>query len=158
MDRQLFMKQVGCCLVIVAMLAGVAWADPTGTANLAQILNPSTHDTTTSLSRQRTFLTTDSIAFEALYYDPNPFCAGINPASTLLLLISQEGRLLFSFPASAFNTTIGTRYRALFRSFASAGGIPLPPGTYRFTCLVTDCTGTFQVVLPDAPTFSIFAP
>lgn len=151
-------KQIGLCLVVMAALAEVARADPFGKADLPQIVNPSTHDTTNFPSQQRTFLTTDSIAFEALYYDPNFFCSGVAPASADLLLFNSEGKLLSSFPISTSDTTQGTRYRRLFKSFPSVAAIPLSPGTYRYTFLVSDCTKTFQIVLPDSPTFTVFAP
>jgi hypothetical protein len=158
MDRKRWMKRVGFSLVIVVLLAGSAWADPTGSANVAQIMEGFTHTGTPSLSRQRTFLTTDSIIFEAIYYDPNPACVGLAPASTQLLVFNLEGRLILAFPASAFATSLGTKYRALFKDFASVASIPLGPGVFRWTYLVTDCTGAFQIALPDVPTFSVFAP
>lgn len=158
MDRKRLLKRVGFCLVIVSMLAGTAWADPTGSANVAQIMEGFTHTGTPSLSRQRTFLTTDSIVFEAIYYDANPACSGLAPASTQLLVFNLEGRLILAFPASAFATSLGAKYRALFKDFASVASIPLGPGAFRWTYLVTDCTGAFQMALPDVPTFSVFAP
>jgi len=40
MDRALWMKQIGfgfVVVVVLAMLAGPAWADPTGDANVSQV-------------------------------------------------------------------------------------------------------------------------
>jgi len=40
MKRTWWMTQAGCGIVVVvavAMLAGVAWADPTGDANVSQV-------------------------------------------------------------------------------------------------------------------------
>ena len=63
MKRGRWMRQIGLLLAVVTMSAGPAWADPSGTADVPQILDPSTLD---GLSHQRTFRTTDgNIGFEA---------------------------------------------------------------------------------------------
>jgi hypothetical protein len=82
------MKQIGLCLVAGAMLAGVAWADPEGTANVSQIVNAQTFR---GISEQRTFRTTDgNIIFTANYYDSDNDCAGVNPVIIQLRVFNRK--------------------------------------------------------------------
>ncbi len=155
---RLWITRMALCFAIVAILAGVAWADPIGTANRPQIMNGFTHAGAPSVSIQRTFRTIDSIAFEATYYDSNAACSGAAPTSIALLILDLEGRLLVSSPALSFPSPQGPKYRVLFNSFLSVAAIPLAPGAYRWTYLLRDCVNSFDIVLPDAPSFSVFAP
>ena len=70
MKRALWVKQVGACLVVVASLAGVAWADPTGTADVLQILNGVALKGVAG-DEQRVFRTIDLITFEPNFNSPS---------------------------------------------------------------------------------------
>lgn len=156
MKRVWWMKQLGVSLVSVAMLAGAAWADPTGTANLPQILFPRTGPL--GAGDQRTFRTTDSIFFQALYYDDNAACNGVSPNFVQLFLFNAQGKFIQQFDAGSFPDSGSLGGRLLFKSFASAASVPLAPGGYGFTFLVRDCMNTKSIVLPGIVTFSVFAP
>ena len=151
------MKQVGFSLVAVVMVTEVSWADPTGSANVPQILAGFTFTATASGSFQRTFLTTDAIGFAATYYDPNPACAGVAPLLTQLFVFNLEGLFIGQFNAFASPATspLSSNYRVL--NIALAAGV-LSPGDYKFTFLVRDCANTKSVVQPELLTIRIVTP
>ena len=153
MNRTLWMKTVAFVLGALWLLTGVAWAQPSGPANVPQILNVRTLKGEGG-DEQRTFLTTDFITFEATYYDPNPVCVEVSPVLRQLLLFNLEGQLLFTFDGGSQDS--GPGYRLLF-----SDEIPgdIPAGNYQYIFLVRDCTDVnifvsgFQTirVLPGAP-------
>ena len=155
MKRTLWMKQFGVYLMAVAMTAGVAWADPTGAANVPQILNGVTLKGVGG-SEQRTFLSTDPISFEATYYDPLSGCAGVEPEFVQGFLFNQEGEVLSSAIAAdsdAFSS--GSKYRQLFLDLAPN---QLPPNSYRFSFLVRSCDDAISVLLPEFLAIRVVAP
>ena len=155
MKRALWMKQVGVCLMTVAMTAGVAWADPTGAANVPQILNGVTLKGVGG-SEQRTFLTTDLISFEATYYDPAAACAGVAPMFVQWFLFNLEGKFIAGpTPAGSDPFAPGSKYRLLFLDLAPNS---LAPDSYKFTFLVRSCNDAISVVLPEFLTIRVFAP
>ena len=153
MNRTRWMTTVAFVLAALWLRTGVAWAQPSGPANVPQILNVRTLGGAGDQSR--TFLTTDPITFEATYFDPNPACVGESPVLLQLLLFNLEGQLLFTFVVDG-SSDEGSGYRLLFND-QSAGDIPA--GNYQHIFLVRDCTSTnifvsgFQTirVLPGAP-------
>jgi uncharacterized delta-60 repeat protein len=99
-------------------------------------------------SEQRTFLTTDSIAAEATYYDPNDACRGVNPATVKFFVFNLAGQLVLgknrdagSPPTNTVtNTQIGTsKHQALLASLAPG---ELPPGAYKLVFRIEPCTST----------------
>jgi len=134
MKRTLWMKTVAFVLGAMWMLTGVAWAQPSGPANVPQILNVRTLKSLGG-DEQRTFLTTDSsINFQATYYDPNPACVGVPPVLHQLLLFNLEGQLLLTFTAGSGST--GSGYRLLNAELFGE----IPAGNYQHIFLVRDCT------------------
>ena len=155
MKRALWMKQVGVCLMAVAMTAGIAWADPTGAANVPQILNGVTLKGEGG-SEQRTFLTTDLISFEATYYDPADACAGVAPVFVQWFLFNLEGKSVGGPPsAGSAPSAPGSKYRLLFLDLAPNS---LAPDSYKFTFLVRSCNDVISVVLPEFLTIRVFTP
>jgi len=151
-----WMRWVGFSLMVVALLAGVASADPTGNADVPQILLGLTADPS-PLSFQLTFLTTDSVAFDAVYYDPNPACAGAAPLFAQLFVFNLEGLFITQVNAASgsLSTPFSPKYREMF--------VTLPPGSlaagsYKFTFLVRDCLNTKSVILPELLTFRVINP
>jgi len=134
MNRTLWMKTVAFVLGALWLLTGVAWAQPSGPANVPQILNVRTLKGEGG-DEQRTFLTTDFITFEATYYDPNPDCVGELPVLLQLVLVNLEGQLLFTFDGGSQDLGLG--YRLLFTDLGPGG---LPAGNYQHLFLVRDCT------------------
>jgi len=141
MNRTLWMTTVAFVLGALWLLTGVAWAQPSGPANVPQILNVRTFKGFPDGDEQRTFLTTDDITFEATYYDPNPACVGELPVLPQLLLFNLEGQLLPSFEAGSQDSGLG--YRLLFTDLFPGD---LPAGNYQHMFLVRDCTGVNNFV------------
>ncbi len=150
-----WITMIGIFLVAAAMPAGVASADPSGAANVPQILLGLTE--TTAPSAQRTFLTTDSIALTAVYYDPNPACAGVAPLFAQLFVFNAEGLFMtqVNFSTSALSSPFSSKYREV--AVALNPGT-LAAGTYKFTFLVRSCDNTISVVLPELLTFRVISP
>jgi len=157
MKHTWWMTQAGCGIVVVvavAMLAGVAWADPVGTADVPQILDAETFAGTSS---QRTFRTTDgNINFNATYYDNNAACSGEAPTFTQIFVFNLEGLFINQFTAGATGiASQGPKYQLLNIGIdASIFGA----GSFKFTFLVRDCTDTKSVILPELVTFRVVAP
>jgi hypothetical protein len=160
MKRVWGMKQVGFCLVVVAgvaMLAGLAQADPVGTASVFQFVQAKVFPA--DETAQQSFRTTDVIGFRADYFDPNPACAGVAPVLAQLFLFTAEGLFVQQFSASnGVGLSGGPKYRGVFKSFASAASIPAAPGSYTAAFLVRDCTNTNSIVLAPFLTFRVVAP
>ena len=158
MKRAWWMKQVGLCFVVVmavAMLAGVAWADPTGNANLPQILNGRTFRGAVG-AEQRTFLTTDLITFEATYYDSFPGCAWVAPTFVQWFIFNLEGVFVNGqLPAGSQAFSPGSKYRLLFLDIVAS---TLGPGQYRMSFLVRSCDNVISVLLPDFLIIRVVAP
>ena len=156
MKRASWMTQAGRGIVVavaVAILAGVAWADPTGNANVPQIQFFANSNVAGGFT-QRTFLTTDPIRIRAIYYDPLLACDGVAPTFVQLFVFTAEGRFLGQFDgtSSAFSAS-NSKSRELQISLAAG---TLPAGTFKFTFLVRDCTNTKSVVQPALLTLSVF--
>jgi len=155
MKRTLWITQVCVCLMAVAMTAGAAWADPTGAADVPQILNGVTLKGEGG-SEQRTFLTTDLISFEATYYDPAAVCAGVDPMFVQWFLFNLEGQFLAGQALAGSDPLApGSKYQLLFLDLAQNS---LAAGSYRFTFLVRSCNNTISVVLPEFLTIRVFTP
>ena len=159
MKRARLMKRLGlgfAVVITVAMVFETAWADPSGPADLPQIIGGET--TGPGGARQRTLRTTDPIGFQAVYYDNAPGCAGVAPTFVQLFLFKLEGKFIQQFTATSSAFAPGSKYRSLSLGFGSVAAIPLAPGSYRFTFLVRSCDDEISVVLPDFVTFQVFAP
>ena len=159
MRRAWRVKQLGFSFVVafvVAMLAGVAWADPVGTANVPQILNAKTVRST-GLSEQRTFRTTDgNIFFTATYYDNNNACAGVAPVLLKFFAFNSEGVLVRESDLTGEGPGAGSHYTGInvgIDASTFAG-----PGTYSYSYLIRDCTNTISLVLTPFETFRLVAP
>jgi hypothetical protein len=165
MKRTLWMTTVAFVLAALWLRTGVAWAQPTGAANVLQILNVRTLAGDLG-DEQRTFNTTNFITIEATLYDPNIACVGALPALLQLLLFNLEGQLLVtffeaapgvnigSFSGAAFNPPMSTRYRLLFVDLDP--GV-LAAGNYKFVWLVKDCTGV-NFIVSDFHVIRVLAP
>jgi len=155
MKRTWWVKQVGFCLVVMAMLAGLAQADPIGTADVPQISSPSnTTSTGGPTVNVSVFHPGDAFTFNAFYYDPNPACNGVATTFVQLFIFNQEGLFIQQIDAGSTGFP-GTKERFIGIGFGSS---PVPPGTYKWTFLVRDCTNTKSVVLPEFVTFRVVAP
>ena len=155
MKRAQWITMIGFFLVAAGMPAGVASADPTGAANVPQILLGLTETTTPSV--QRTFLTTDSIALAAVYYDPNLACAGIAPLFAQLFMFNAEG--LFITQGNVSTSALSSPFSSKYREVAAAlDPGTLGAGTYKFTFLVRSCDNNISVVLPEFLTFRVISP
>jgi hypothetical protein len=154
MNRTICTKIVACCLVAVAALTGMASADPSGSANVLQI---QTGITIGGTGQQRTFLTTDSISFNAIYYDPLAACAGVAPTFVQIFVFNLEGLFIQQFNGSggSFSVVPTDKHRSLFGSLAAG---TLPAGSYLFTFLVRTCNDTDSVLLPEFVPFRVVAP
>ena len=151
MKRTLWMTTAAFVLGALWLLTGVAWAQPSGPANVPQILNVRTFKGAFG-DEQRTFLTTDLITFEATYYDANPGCDEVAPVLRQLLLFNVEGQLLFTFDGDSQDS--GSGYRLLFTDLSSGG---LPAGNYQHVFLVRDCTDV-NIFVSGFQTIRVLAP
>ncbi len=141
MDRvpSIWLTTAAFVLGALGLLTGVAWADPSGAANVPQLLNVTTFQGTPAANtQQRTFLTTDPITAEATYYDPNPTCVGVAPVVRQLLFFNLEGQLLLTREdVSSTPLAPGSKYQVLSLSLAPGA---LQPGAYNLIFLARDCT------------------
>jgi hypothetical protein len=142
-------KTVAFTLGALGLMTGVAWADPSGDANVRQIMSVGTFVgptvPPTAQQQQRTFLTTDNILVAATYYDPNEACLAVNPATVKFFVFNLEGQLVLGKNRNApspptntvFNSQLGTsKYQALLASLAPG---ELPAGSYNLVFRVEDC-------------------
>jgi hypothetical protein len=154
------MRTVAFTLGVLGLLTGVAWADPSGAANVRQFPIIGTFLGTEALSPQRTFLTTDLIVAEAIYYDPNEICAGAAPETIKFFVFNLEGQLVLGrdrdTTGDIFITTIPElpKYQA-FDAVLTPGA--LPPGDYNLVFRVQDCTAA-SVLVSEFYSFRVFAP
>jgi hypothetical protein len=138
MNRAPWMNTVAIVLVALWLLTGVAWADPSGAANVPQVLNVVTGKSASLDQQTRTFLTTDPIVAAATYYDPNAACAGVAPVLIQILFFNLEGQLLASREdAISTPVPIGPKYRILSINLAPGA---LAANAYNMVWLVKDCT------------------
>ena len=137
MKRVLWMKTVAFVLGALGMMTGVAWADPSGAANVPQVLNVVTAKGAALDQQTRTFLTTDPILAAATYYDPNPTCSGVAPVLVQLFFVNLEGQFLGGRDAISTVNPPGSKYRVLSATLAPGD---LAPGAYNLVFLVRDCT------------------
>jgi hypothetical protein len=158
MNRALWIKLIGLSLAAVAMMPGLTLAYPAGGANILQI-QPGITSNQSSLmgGSQRTFLTTDPINFNAIYYDPLPACDGVAPAFVQLFVFNEEGLFIGQFNGTS--TTGGdpdfTKFRNL-QGFLAPGALPV--GSYQFTFLVRTCNNADSAILPEFVAFRVIAP
>jgi len=151
-----WMKQVGFCLVAMGVLAGMAQADPLGTANVPQILNARTVRSVGS-SEQRTFRTTDgNINFTATYYDDNNACAGVAPFLIQFFAFNSEGLLVRESNLTGEGPALGSHSTNV--NVGLDAGTFAGPGTYSYSYLIRDCTNTRSLVLTPFGTFRLVAP
>jgi hypothetical protein len=143
MKRTLWMKTAAFVLGALGMMTGVAWADPSGAANVPQVLNVVTGKSASLDQQTRTFLTTDPILAAATYYDPNSACAGVAPVLTQLFVFNLEGQLLVTRDAISTPIAQGSKYRLLSATLAPGD---LAPGGYNLVFLVRDCTNVTSFV------------
>jgi len=152
MKRALWIKLIGLSLAVVAMIPGLAWADPAGGANILQIQSGRPRDG----SLQRAFLTTDSVSFEATYYDPAPACDGVAPVFVQLFVFNSEGLFIGQFSGFSNTGSPGfTKFRTL-QAFLAVGALPV--GSYQFTFLVRTCNDTDSAIVPEFVAFRVIAP
>ena len=138
MNRAPWMNIVAIVLVALWLLTGVAWADPSGAANVPQILNVVTGKSASLDQQTRTFLTTDPIVAAATYYDPNAACAEVAPVLLQLLFFNLDGQLLVTREdVTSAPIAPGSKYRLLAANLAPGD---LAPGAYTLIFLVRDCT------------------
>jgi hypothetical protein len=159
MKRNAWLRQAGFSAVVVAavaMLTGVAWADPVGTASVFQFVTAKVFPA--DETAQQTYRTTDEIGFRADYFDPNLVCAGVAPVLAQLFIFTAEGLFVKQVSMSNGPGFFGAKYRGVFDSFATAGSIPLTPGSYTATILVRDCTNMNSIVLTPFLSFRVVAP
>jgi len=150
MKRAVWVTHVGVFLVVVAMLARAAWADPSGPGDVPQIMGAFTH---IGFAPQATFLTTDSIVFAATYYDNKAACSGVAPTFAQLFVFNSEGVFILQLNAANSPSSQGPKYQSLLEGIG-----PRAAGSYKFTFLVRDCTNTTSVVLPEFVPFRVIAP
>ncbi len=156
MKRGWWMKCIGFCLVAMMMLAGVAWADPVGTANVPQVLNARTVRSTNS-SQQRTFRTTDgNILFTATYYDDQDACVGVAPVLIQFFAFNSEGVLVRQADLTGEGPALGSHNT--FLNVGLDASTFAGPGTYSYSYLIRDCTNTRSLVLTPFETFRLVAP
>jgi hypothetical protein len=156
MKRLPCVKWLGCVLLQMTLLVGVVHAEPTGSANVSQMMLGVT-GTPSPLAIQRTFLTTDIIAFAALYYDDDVACAGQPPLFAQLFVFNLEG--LFVGVVDALTAPAVEAGSAKYRSVAIAlPAAVLGPGSFKFTYLVRSCDDSKSVILPELLTFRVVAP
>ena len=150
-------KTVACTLGALGLLTGVAWADPSGTANVRQIMSVGSFVgptiPPTAEQQQRTFLTTDNILVAATYYDPADACNGVDPATVKFFVFNLEGQLVLgknrdagSAPTNTVdNSRIGTsKYQALLASLAPG---ELAAGSYNVVFRVEACPAGDPAIL-----------
>ena len=154
MDGPARRTQICVTLIAVFLLSGSAWADPTGLADLPQIM-AGLPGRQFPPSVQRTFLTFETIALEATYYDPSASCTGLNPRLAQMFVFNPEGVLRAQFSVSVTASPLGFKYKLLTIQFAA--GL-LGPGTYKYTYLLRDCTDNISVVLPEFLSFRVLIP
>ena len=126
---------------------------PAGSTAVPQMLAGST--STDGIVPQRTFLTTDPIAFRAIYIDNASACSEVAPTFVQFFVLNVEGRFILQTNAESTPLGAGSKSRTL--------SIDLPPGSlapdsYLFTFLVRDCTNTKSVILPEFLTFRVISP
>jgi hypothetical protein len=150
-------KTIACTLGAVGLWTGVAWADPSGTANVRQIMSVGSFVgptiPPTAEQQQRTFLTNDPILVLATYYDPADACNGVDPLTVKFFIFNLEGQLVLgknrdaaSAPTNTvYNSRIGTsKYQALLASLAPG---ELPVGSYNVVFRVEACPAGDPAIL-----------
>ena len=158
MKRTPWMTTVAFVLAALWLWTGVAWAQPTGAANVLQILNVRTLKGAGG-DEQRTFLTTDFITFEATFYDPNAACIGSLPALLQLLLFNLEGQLKVTFFENTATVNIGSEFlgSGYEGPFVDLDPSVLAVGNYKVVWLVKDCTGV-NFIVSDFHVIRVLAP
>jgi hypothetical protein len=161
------MKTVAFTLGALGLLTGVAWADPSGEANIRQILNGGTFlgPSPTATTQQRTFLTTDPIIVGATYYDPADACAGVAPTTVKFFVFNLEGQLVLGKNRDTTGGVVNaplalaSKYQGLRADLAPG---ELPAGSYNLVFRVESCSPpptsvlvsgfySFRVIAPPAP-------
>ncbi len=159
MKRTSWTTTVVILLGTLWLLSGIAWADPTGPANVPQVLNVST--SRADFTESRTFLTNEIFEAFATYYDPNPACVGVPPGLIQVLFFNLEGRLIFTCPSNSPKCVVqesgaaGSKYRNL-AAFVDAGA--LPAGAYNLTFLVKECGSGPNIFVSGSYLIRVLAP
>ena len=138
MKRAPWTKTVVTLLGILWLQSGVAWADPTGPADVIQVLSVRTFKGFPGGSQQRTFNTTDPFTIEATYYDPRAICDDMELAAVQVLFFTLEGQLLLTFDGGDEPLADGasSKYRLLFLDLFPGD---LPAGSFQVVFLAKDC-------------------
>jgi hypothetical protein len=155
MKRRFVPTLAAVSVLAIVVATGTAWAQPTGNADVPQILNGITLKGEGG-SDQRTFLTTDPVTFEAVYYDPFPLCAGEPPQFVQFFIFNAEGEFVTGQqPADSVAFEPGSKYRLLFLDLGPGS---LLPSVYNFTFLVRSCDDEISVILPEFLRVRVVAP
>jgi hypothetical protein len=153
-------RTVAFVLGALGLLTGVAWADPSGAANIRQFPIVATFLGTETLSPQRTFLTTDPIIAQAIYYDPADACLGANPVTVKFFVFNLEGQLILGRNRDTTGDVYSApdeglpKYQVLSAFLAPSA---LAPGSYNLVFRVDDCTTTY-VSVSDFYSIEVFTP
>lgn len=161
-------KAVALTLGALGLLTGVAWADPSGSANVKQIMSVGSFLGPTippsAEQQQRTFLTSDNILVAATFYDPADACNGVDPASVKFFVFNLEGQLVLgknrdagSAPTNTVdNSRIGaSKYQALLASLAPG---ELAAGSYNVVFRVEACAADPAILVSNFYSIRVLAP
>ncbi len=138
MKRAPWTKMVVALLGILWLLSGVVWADPTGPADVIQVLNVRTFKGFPGGSQQRTFNRTDPFTIEATYYDPRAICDGQDLALVQVLFFNLEGQLILTVDGGEepLGGGASSKYHLLFLDLFPSD---LPAGSFQVVFLAKDC-------------------
>jgi subtilisin len=104
---------------------------------------------------QRTFRTTDPIAFSATYVDDADACVAAPPVFVQLFVFSLEGLFVNQLAAASTPLSLNSKVRVLSAALAAGS---LSPGDYKFTFLARDCTDAKSAVQSQLLTFRVVGP
>jgi hypothetical protein len=162
----MWMRTVAFTLGVFGVLTGVAWADPSGAANIRQFPIVAAFLGTETPLPQRTFLTTDPIAVRAAYYDPADACAGVDPATVKFFVFDLEGQLVLGKNRDAASAPTNTVDNAadeaspkyqLITALMDPGA--LPAGSYNLVFRVEACpAGDPAVLVSEFYSIEVLAP
>lgn len=149
-------------LSAVGIVAGAAWADPSGAANIRQVSVVSAFLGTETAFPQRTFLTTDAITAGAIYYDPADVCAGVDPATVKFFVLNPEGELVLGrnrdTTGGVTNVADDTapKYQTILATLDPGA---LAVGSYNLVFRIEACpAGSPAIIVSDFYSIEVFAP
>lgn len=147
------MKRLALFFLSCLLCPAVTWGFPTepspnGAARVRQITSAYTEDPTKSIE-QRVFLSTDALTFQGLYFDPNDACLPIDTEQVRILVAKASGEIVLYEKADSghYDHSLSDYYRGFNFPFKTAGWT-FPPGSYVWTVIAQDCTGTVWTALP----------